>query len=99
MKKRYSVSSFSFPRDKEDLVEQAEIIAQRERLSLSKLILSLLERYVKTHGSGNPSFEITKWVEEPEFMADPAVAETNEKWDRYLSQCDDKELSKITRHI
>jgi hypothetical protein len=95
VKKKFSVSSFSFPRDKEEVVEQAEIIANRERTSLSRLIVSLLEDYVKVHAAGNPSFELTKWVEEPEFKGDPAIGESNEKWDKYLLECDDKDLSRL----
>ena len=93
--KKYSVSSFSFPRDKEEIVEQAEIIAGRERSSLSRLIIYLLEQYVKVHAAGNPSFELNKWIEQPEFIGDPALRETNEKWDKYLLQCDDKDLSQL----
>jgi hypothetical protein len=95
LKSKPIVSSFSFPKDKEEIIYQATIIAARERTSLSGLILSLLETYVKTHGSGNPSYEITKWAEQPEFVADPAIREKNEKWDKYLSQCDAKDLQQL----
>ncbi len=95
MKKKYSVSSFSFPRDKEEIVEQAEIIAGRERSSLSRIIISLLEGYVKVHAAGNPSFELNKWMEQPEFVGDPALRETNEKWDRYLNTCDPNDLAQL----
>ena len=95
MTKKSIVSAFSFPKHKENIIEQAEIIAARERTSLSGLIVSLLETYVKTHGSGNPSYEITKWMEQPEFIADPAVREKNEKWDKYLSQCEPKDLQQL----
>jgi hypothetical protein len=93
--KKSIVSAFSFPRNKEGIVEEAEMIAKRERISLSRLILTLLESYVKTHGSGNPAFELDKWIDQPEFMADPAVREKNEKWDKYLSQCDGKDLQQL----
>jgi hypothetical protein len=93
--KKYSVSSFSFPRDKEEIVEQAEEIANRERSSLSRLIISLLEDYVRTHAAGNPSFELNKWIEKPEFIGDPALRESNDKWDRYLDSCDEKDLQQL----
>lgn len=95
MKKKYSVSSFSFPRDKEEVVEQAEAIATRERTSLSRLIISLLEAFVKTHAAGNPSFELNKWIEQPEFVGDPAVREQNDKWDRYLETCEENDLQAL----
>jgi hypothetical protein len=95
LRKKFVISSFSFPRDKEEIIDQAEEIASRERISFSSLVMNLIENYVKVHGSGNPSFELNKWIEEPEFRSDPAVAETNEKWDRYLSECDEKDLSRL----
>ena len=95
MKGKPLVSSFSIPSDKQWILYHAAAIAAREKTTVSALIVSLLESYVKTHESGNPSYELNKWMDNPEFKADPAVREKNEKWDKYLSQCDPKDLQQL----
>lgn len=95
MRKKHFISSFSYPREKETVVDEAEKIARRENTTLSNLITSLLEGYVRTHSSGNPSFVLSKWIEQPEFVGDPAVREQNDKWDRYLDTCEDKDLQQL----
>ena len=87
--------SFSYPSQKEPIVDELRVIAARERKSTSELIMYLIEGYVKTHATGNPSFEIDNWIEQPEFIGDPALRETNDKWDRYLDSCDEKDLQQL----
>lgn len=58
------------------ILEKAKEVAKREGKPLSELIFTLLQDYIKKHGSGNPSFEITKWVEKPDFKAYPTLGET-----------------------
>lgn len=95
MRKKSIISSISFPRDKELVIEEFEKIAERERMSFSELVVSLIEKHVAVHAAGNPSFELDKWVEEPEFKGDPALREDNQKWDKYLEQCDEKDLAQL----
>jgi hypothetical protein len=59
------------------------------------VIQDLMREYVKVHGSGNPNYRLSKWQDDPEFLAVPALLESNEKWDKYLDSCDEKELARI----
>ena len=95
MRKKFVISSFSFPRDQEPIMEEAEKIAAREGKSFSEFLFERIKEYVSIHSAGNPSFEITKWIEKPEFKGHPAVCESNEKWDKYLNQSDEKEISQL----
>jgi poly-D-alanine transfer protein DltD len=92
---KHFITSFSSPADKEPIIEGLDKIAKRENISFSELVNEIIEDYVKKHSAGNPNFEISKWVEEPEFMADPAVRESNDKWERYLASCDEKDLAQL----
>jgi hypothetical protein len=78
-----------------DLLTKFQEVAAREGKPMNQIIQALMADYIKKHGNGNPSFEITKWVEEPKFKADPAVREGNETWDKYLSQCDKNDLAQL----
>jgi hypothetical protein len=78
-----------------DLLDKFQELARREGKAMNQVLQSLMENYVKIHGSGNPSFEITKWVEQPEFTVDPALRETDDKWDRYITQSSEKELASL----
>ena len=90
------MASFSFPTwTKRTIVEQSEDIAAEKGMHMSRIIMHYWRIYVKTHASGNPSFEIDKWIEKPEFIGDPALRESNDKWDRYLDSCDEKDLQEL----
>jgi hypothetical protein len=95
LRKKHIIGTFSYPREKEQIVELADTIAKREGLSFSEFIMKIIGDYVSVHAAGNPSYELTKWVEEPQFKADPAVREGNETWDKYLEQCDKNDLAQL----
>jgi hypothetical protein len=92
---RHIITSFSYPPEKEEVFYEAGVLAARERKSLSEFIVGLVEAHVKAHASGNPNYELDKWQDNPEFLVVPALLEANEKWDKYLDSCDEKELARI----
>jgi hypothetical protein len=94
-RKRNVIGTISYPEDFEPVMQGFRIVAARERKSVSELMRDVIEQYVKVHGEGNPSYELSKWVDQPEFIGDPAVREDNRKWDRYLEQCDMREIEKL----
>jgi metal-responsive CopG/Arc/MetJ family transcriptional regulator len=89
------VASFSYKEDKEPLLTELNVIAAREGKRRSEIIVDLIEQYVKAHGSGNDSFKLDNWQDDPEFQAVPTILAEKEKWDSYLEECNDEELTKI----
>ena len=87
--------TFYVPDEFKPIYKEFKRIANREDRPVAEIIREMIGEYVKVHAEGNPSFELDKWVEQPEFVGDPALRETNEKWDKYLAQCDDKDLSQL----
>ena len=59
-----------------DLFEEAKKVAQREGKKFSFVVKELLKAYIKSHGSGNPSYPLEKWVHDPKFKAFPTIGET-----------------------
>lgn len=57
---RAITKSFSYPKNIDNIIEEVEIIARREGVSFSEVIVSQLKDYVKEHSkSQNPQTEIT----------------------------------------
>lgn len=81
-------------KDKE-LWETFKKIAEREG-GVSKVIITLVEDYVKKHGSGNPSFPLDRWSEKPEFLPFPTLGEPPQT--AYLVRLDKEMLQKIKEH-
>lgn len=50
---------------------------------------------VKDHGSINPSFTLTNWMDNKDFRAIPTLLSSREKWDKYLSDCQVPESVRI----
>ena len=46
----------------------------------SQVMEKALEEYLQKHGEGNPAFQLEKWIEEPEFRAEPTFGENPAKW-------------------
>lgn len=79
-----------------DLIwDRTKIQAAKENKTISRIIEELLIDYLHKHESGNPAYAITKWVDNPDFIAVPAFLEASQKWLKYLSACDLKELTQI----
>jgi hypothetical protein len=90
-----SVNSFSYPQDKEPILKELRVIAAREGKSTSEIIVNVLEEYVKAHSSGNNTFKLDSWQENPGFQAVPTISSPSETWFNYLSDCDKEELTDI----
>jgi len=81
--------------EKSDIVKKFKKIAEREEKTISKLILELMENYIKVHGNGNPIHELTKWAD-PDFKSFPAFKERlTTNWIPYLQKCNEKELQEV----
>lgn len=91
------IMTISYKEDKDNIVAELEVIAARERKSRSKLIMELIEQYVQAHSSGNDSFKLDNWQEDPEFQAVPTIFSDPQKWFRYLSDCTPEERTKILK--
>jgi hypothetical protein len=90
-----AIGSFSYPNDKEPVIDELRVIAAREGKSQSQLIFSLVEGYVKAHAEGNPSFKLDKWAEDPGFKAMPTLLGKDTSWFEYEKECSEEELTKI----
>jgi hypothetical protein len=67
---------------KEDMktLEELEIILKREGREYTDFVRECSVAYVKAHGEGNPSFSITKWVDEPTLRALPTLGMNPSKY-------------------
>ena len=89
-----NIKTYSFPTEKAEVVKQFLEITKRDGGN-SKVIIALMEDYVKKHGSGNPSFTLDQFIDES-FMAWPAL--TNEEgWDKYFerNKSDKKDIQEL----
>ena len=96
-RKKFVVTSFSYPQEKDPIVHELSVIAARERKSSSEIIVDLVEAFVKAHSSGNDSFKLDNWQEDPEFQAAPTIFSDPQKWFKYLSDCTPEERTKILK--
>jgi hypothetical protein len=81
--------------------EQMEVLEEirwRERQSMSSIVRRALHEYIKAHGSGNDTFKLDNWREDPEFQAVPTLFSSQERWTAYIDQCDKKERLKVLKH-
>ena len=94
-RKPHFITSLYVPDSKKDVMKKLEELAWRERKDLSPLIMTAIEEYLKVHGEGNPSYDILKWADEPNFKAYPAFASERKKWMEHLMQSNQKEIQHI----
>ncbi len=92
-KRGFNVSLYVDPEQMEALEE----IRWRERQSMSSIIRRAVHEYIKAHGSGNDTFTLDNWKEDPEFQAVPTLFSDNERWIKYVDQCDKKDKLKILK--
>lgn len=85
------VKSFSYPKNKDELIENLEEIARRENLTFSDIILDGLEKYWLEHGdSQNPQTLITLFETGIE-KAIPNLYAKPEAWEKFYSLVKKKE--------
>ena len=89
------IKSFSYKEDKEPVMDELAVIAARERKDTSKIIVELIEDYVKGHSEGNSTFKLDKWNEDPDFQAVPALMSDQIKWRKHYKNSDTKARTDI----
>ncbi len=87
--------TFSFPLEKKVLMDEFKKIADREGKNHSRLVIELVEQYVKYHSEGNNTFPITKWVSEPDFQAIPSLDSPMDKWTQCYRNSNEKERTEL----
>lgn len=96
------IVSFSFKEDKEPVVQEFKKIAKREGKDKSKLLIEIIEEYVKVHSAGNSTFKLDDF-QDPDFKAMPATMSSKDKWSKFIrndmSLEERMELDKIADHI
>jgi len=94
IKKQRDKSNYSFYMSISK-VEKLEELKWRERKSISELVEEAITEYLINHAEGNRTFSLDKWQENPEFKAIPALLSPMDRWDKYIQECNDDELTKI----
>ena len=85
------VSSFSFTEDKKPIVDEFAKIADRERKGRSRVLIQLMEEYVKVHSEGNPAFTLDQFQDQ-NFRAMPATMSPIKDWKEFINHnTDEKE--------
>jgi len=88
------VVSFSFKEEKVGVVEEFKKIAKREGRDKSKVLVDLIEQYVKEHSAGNPTFTLEQF-QDPNFQAVPAYLSDKDKWISHYKNSTDKDKTKL----
>jgi len=88
------IGSFSFPLEKKGIMEEFRKIANREGINQSRLLVSLVEKYVKEHSDGNPSFTIDQF-QDPSFQAVPAYYSDQQKWVNHYKNSNDRDRTNL----
>jgi len=88
------VLSFSFKGEKEGVVEEFKKIAKREGKDKSKVLVELIEEYVKVHSSGNPTFTLEQF-QDPSFQAVPAYYSDQQKWVNHYKNSNDRDRTNL----
>jgi hypothetical protein len=81
------------------LLEPLDQICHRERLSRSEVVNDKIEKFVKEHLSGNDTYQITNWQEDPEFQAVPAFFSDKEKWKNHFINSDQKDRTTLNMKV
>jgi Arc/MetJ-type ribon-helix-helix transcriptional regulator len=79
----------------EEQVRMLQEAHWRERKSVSEIVREAIDDWLKSHAEGNTTFKLTKWQENPEFMAIPTLLSPNERWSKYIDSCNDHECTRI----
>ena len=95
-KGRNIVSSFSYPEEFEAVMRELHILAAREGKEKSELLREIILEYVQAHSKGNSTFTLDTWQDDPGFQAVPTILAPKDKWNEYIKQCNDQELTKLS---
>ena len=61
-------------------------LAEREHERINELFTQLMEQYVKVHNAGNPFYSLDHFINNPNFIATPAFAASEESWNAYFKK-------------
>lgn len=92
------IKSFSYPTTKQIVIDEINKIAQKEGHYFSEVMVLALEEYAKTHGDGNPVFQLDQWFDEG-FQACPAFFRPAEAWKNYIDNASPKTLTELKDQI
>lgn len=88
------IKSYSTTSDKIPILEEFKKVAKREG-GESKVIMDLIEDYVKTHGTGNPMYPLDNWNKDPDFKAVPAFLTDLKSWESHYKQANEKDRTQL----
>jgi hypothetical protein len=72
-------------------------IRWRDHKGMSDIIRIAISEFIKAHGSGNDTFRLDNWNEDPDFRAVPTILSDGVKWNKYLKDCNPEERSRILK--
>ena len=58
-----------------ELYNQLKDILRRENMNFTEWVHHQAKEYIKRHGAGNPATPLTKWQDDPSYVACPTVLE------------------------
>ncbi len=97
--KEYKITSLKIPKL---LHTEIKKIAAREGRDMKDIFTEQLENYAKIHGEGNPIYPLDKFVENADFKAYPALADSIQKrrewfynFKQYASEKEIRELENL----
>ena len=86
------IKSFSYDAEKEQqIIEEFEKIAQREKKKFSGLAIEAMKEYVEKHKDGNNQMRL----DSPCLRAIPQLESSFEKWNKFLEGCNSQELQDL----
>jgi len=81
------VTSFYFPVERQDTIDMLKELADRERISLSEILVNAAAEYVELHYPGNPAVPLTSFTDDglkPARLEAKMVSRETEKWLKIL---------------
>jgi exoribonuclease II len=90
-KKRWINSSFSFSTEDIPLVENVEKIANDDGVSVSQIIIMLLEGFIRTKNpiETKQQTHLEPYIENSEFVPEPSTSDPMQKWIQFAKDSDD----------
>lgn len=78
-----------------DLVDALDEIRWREHKSFNEMVNKAISEYIKSHLEGNETFKLDTWQDNPDFKAIPTISASKEKWQQYIAECNNEELTQL----
>lgn len=78
--------------------EKLEMIAYRERINVSNIVVDAIREYIERHGDGNPVFTLDHF-QDPNFLETPAFMRDSFAWTKYIANANPKIKEEIKSQI